>query len=55
MILTKTIKLNRPTDFDNIWIENKLSELGFDVIRWAIVDINESNIILSVSHKNDRG
>lgn len=55
MITTKTIKLNRPDEFDNLWIENKLSELGFDVIRWAIVDINESNIILSVSHKNDRG
>ena len=50
MITTKTIKLNRPDKFDNLWIENKLSELGFDAIRWAIVDINIKEITLSVSY-----
>ena len=50
MITTKTIKLNRPDKFDNLWIENKLSELGFDVIRWAIVDINIKEITLSISY-----
>mgnify|MGYP003289466138 CR=1 FL=1 len=49
MITTKTIKLNRPDKFDNLWIENKLSELGFDVIRWAIVHITTNEIFLSIS------
>ena len=52
MITTKTITLNKPNEFDNLWIEKKLSELGYDVIRWAIVDINETEIILSISITN---
>ena len=52
MITTKTIILNKPNEFDNLWIEKKLSELGYDVIRWAIVDINETEIILSISITN---
>ncbi len=50
MITTETIKLNRPDEFDNLWIENQLSELGFDVIRWAIVDISANKITLSISY-----
>ena len=52
MITTETIKINKPNEFDNQWIENQLSELGFDVIRWAIVDITEKELILSISIKN---
>ncbi len=50
MITTKTIKLKKPNEFDNLWIEKQLSDTGFNVIRWAIIDVSETELILSVSH-----
>ena len=50
MISTKTIKLNKPNQLDNLWIEKQLSELSIDFIRWAIVKITNDEIILSVSY-----
>lgn len=50
MITTKTIKLKKPNEFDNLRIEKQLSDMGFNVIRWAIIDITETELILSVSH-----
>lgn len=34
---------------DNLWIENEFSKMGFNVIRWAIIDISETEILLTVS------
>lgn len=50
MITTQTIKLKKPNDFDNLRIEKQLSNMGFNVIRWAIIDITDTELILSVSH-----
>ena len=50
MITTQTIKLKKPIEFDNLWIEKQLSNMGFNVIRWAIIDITDTELILSVSH-----
>lgn len=47
MITTKTIKLKKPIEFDNLWIENQLAE--YNVVRWAIIEITEREITLSVS------
>lgn len=47
MITTKTIKLRKPIEFDNLWIENQLAE--YNVVRWAIIEITEKEIALSVS------
>lgn len=53
MITTQTIKLKKPNaKLDNLWIENQLSKLGFEVIRWAIIEISETEITLTVSHKS---
>lgn len=49
MITTRTIKLQKPVEFDNLWIENQLA--GYNVIRWAIIDVTEREITLSVSIK----
>ena len=50
MITTQTVKLKKPDDFDNLRIEKQLSDMGFNVIRWAIIDITETELTLSVSH-----
>ena len=50
MITTQTVKLKKPNEFDNLRIEKQLSDMGFNVIRWAIIDITDTELILSVSH-----
>ncbi len=50
MITTQTIKLKKLSEFDNLWIENQLSTMGFNVIRWAIIDVTDGELIISVSH-----
>ncbi len=48
MITTETIKLKKPDEFDNQWIEKQLED--YNVIRWAIIGVTETELILSVSH-----
>ena len=50
MITTQTVKLKKPNEFDNLWIEKQLSASGYNVIRWAIIDVTETELTLSVSH-----
>lgn len=50
MITTQTVKLKKPNEFDNLRIEKQLSDMGFNVIRWAIIDVTETELTLSVSH-----
>lgn len=50
MITTKTIKLEKPETFDNHWIESQLAD--YNLVRWAIIEITEREITLSVSFKN---
>lgn len=47
MITTQTIKLKKPVEFDNLWVENQLAD--YNVIRWAIIDITATKIIISAS------
>lgn len=49
MITTQTVKLKKPNDFDNLWIEKELSKLGYDIIRWAIINITDKEIITTIS------
>ena len=48
MIKSETIKIKKPENFDNLYIEQELAKRYKSVIRWAIVDIDE-NISISVS------
>lgn len=47
MITTQTIKLKKPNEFDNLWIESQLAD--YNVVRWAIIEVTEREITLSVS------
>ena len=50
MIRTQTIRLKKPNEFDNLWIEKELSSMGLDVIRWAVIEVTDRELIVSVSH-----
>ena len=39
----------RIENFDNDYVEQELSKLFSSVIRWAIVDIQENDLVISVS------
>ena len=52
MIETKVIKLNKLESFDNTYIENELKKLGFNIVRWAIVEISDLYISVCVSYIN---
>lgn len=49
MIKSDIIKIKKIENFDNIYIEQELSSKYNSVIRWAIVEIQENNLIISVS------
>lgn len=48
-ITTKNIKIPEIKDFDNDYIENYLKKSGYNHIRWAITDVSNSKITVSVS------
>lgn len=50
MIKSEIIKINKIDNFDNVYIENSLKSKKIDPVRWAIVDVNEDFILVSVSY-----
>jgi hypothetical protein len=52
MIKTKIIKLNVIDGFDNTYIENELTKLGYNIVRWALVEISDLYISVCVSYIN---
>ncbi len=50
MIKSDTIKIVRVDNFDNDYIEKQLIFVYSNIIRWAIIDLNEKDIIVSVSY-----
>lgn len=51
MIKSDIIKIKKIEDFDNIYIEQELSHKYNSVIRWAIVEITDNELIISVSYQ----
>ena len=50
-IVSDSVKLNNIGVFTTSYIENELIKLGYkDVVRWAIVEIEEDFFTVSVSH-----
>ncbi len=47
MITSKIIKIKYTND--NLVIEQELKKLGIESLRWAIVEVNENELTLSVS------
>ncbi len=51
MIKSDILKIKKIENFDNIYIEQELSSKYNSVIRWAIVEITDNELIISVSYK----
>lgn len=52
MIKSKNVKIKKTENFDNLYIENELKKLGLDIVRWAVIDVDDEFLTISVSHIN---
>ena len=53
MISTKEVKIEKPIDFTSEYVEQKLKNMGFDVLRWAVTDYDEKSYTLSLAVVED--
>lgn len=53
MIKSGTIKINKTDNFDDVYIEKQLASQFLNIIRWAVIDVSDSEITVSVSYKLD--
>lgn len=51
MIKSDTVRIDRICNFDDEYIEKRLISVYSNIVRWAIIDIDEKDIIVSVSYK----
>ena len=51
MIISDNIKLDRVENVTTEYIENELKKQGIEPIRWAITDINENEITISLAYE----
>lgn len=51
MIKSDVIKIKKIEKFDSDYVEQELSKLFSSVIRWAIVDVQENDLVISVSYE----
>ena len=49
MIKSKTVNIKKLDNFDNLYIENELKKLNFDVVRWAVIEVGDDFLKLSIS------
>ena len=49
MLKSKIIKIANKDNLDNSYIEKELSKTCQSIIRWAIIDLNDKTITISVS------
>ena len=49
-ITTASIKIPKIENLDNEYIENYLTKSGYSFVRWAITDVDENEITISVSY-----
>lgn len=52
MITTDTIKIKKTEIFDNNYIESELAKLGKNPVRWALIDVDDRFLTVSVSYIN---
>ena len=50
MIKSQTFSIKKIDKFDNDYIEKELSKLCSNIVRYAIVDIDDTDIYLTVSY-----
>ncbi len=51
MIKSDVIRIKKIDKFDNLYIENELKKLYKSVVRWAIVDIQGNDLVISISYE----
>lgn len=51
MIVSEILKIKKVENFDNIYIENELAKVDKIPVRWAIVDMSQDYITVSVSYE----
>ena len=49
MIRTRTVKIPKIDGFDNDYVEKVFAQQNISPVRWAIVDVDDKEITLSVS------
>ena len=52
MIKSKNVKIKKIENFDNLYVEQELKALGLDVVRWAVIDVDDDSLTVSVSYIN---
>ncbi len=50
MIKSDTIRITKVDNFDDEYIEKQLINTYSNIVRWAIIDLNEKDIVVSVSY-----
>ena len=53
MILSKDVKIDKINEFSGEYIESELKKQGYDVLRWAITEISDSQYTVSISYVID--
>ena len=53
MISTKEVKIEKPLELTTEYVEEKLKNMGFDVLRWAITDFDEKFYTVSLAVVED--
>lgn len=54
MIINEYIKIKKVDDLTSEYIENELSQLNLDILRWVITEIDEEFYYLTLSVVKDK-
>ncbi len=49
MITTKEVKIDKIDNLKSEYIESQLKQMGFDVLRWAITEVNDTFYTLNIA------
>ena len=49
MILTDEFKIDKTENLESSYIENELSKFNISPLRWAIVDVTDTQYVLTVN------
>ena len=49
MITSKEIKIKKLSEFSSQYINEELKKIGFDVLRWAITDVDEEFYTVNIA------
>lgn len=50
MIKSETINIKKIANFDNLYIENELKKLHSSIVRWALIEVNDDFLTISLSY-----